>query len=30
MYNFSVDCNAIDISNIGDAHKYLLEKHDMI
>ena len=28
VYNFSVDCNGIDISNIINIHTYLMKKHD--
>ena len=28
MYDFSVDYNIIDNSNIIDIHKYLMKKHD--
>ena len=27
VYNFSVDYNTIDTSNIIDIHKYLIKKH---
>ena len=29
VYNFSVDYNIIDTSNIIDIHKYLKKKHDI-
>ena len=30
VYNFSVDCNAIDNSDILNMHKYLMVKNSMI
>ena len=29
VYEFSVDYNIIDISNIINIHKYLMKKHDI-
>ena len=29
VYNFSVDYNIIDTSNIINIHKYLMKKHDI-
>ena len=29
VYDFSVDYNVIDTSNIIDIHKYLMKKHDI-
>ena len=29
VYDFSVNYNTIDISNIIDIHKYLMKKHDI-
>ena len=29
VYEFSVDYNIVDTSNIIDIHKYLIKKHDM-
>ena len=29
IYDFSVDYNTIDTSNIIDIHKYLMKKHDI-
>ena len=29
MYDFSVDYNITDISNITNIHKYLMKKHDI-
>ena len=29
FYDFSVNYNAIDTSNIVDIHKYLMKKHDI-
>ena len=29
VYDFSVDYNIIDTSNITDIHKYLMKKHDV-
>ena len=29
VYEFFVDCNIIDTSNIIDIHKYLMKKHDI-
>ena len=28
VHEFSVHCDTIDISDIEDIHKYLMEKHD--
>ena len=28
-YDFSVDCNTIDVSDIVDIHKYLVRKHNI-
>ena len=30
VYDFSVDYDTIDISNTGDIHKYLMEKHNIV
>ena len=30
MYDFSVDCNTIDISDFLDIRKYLMKKHDVM
>ena len=30
VYDFSADYNAIEVDNIKDIHKYLMEKNDMI
>ena len=30
MYDFTVDHNSIDISDIWDIHIYLIKKHNMI
>ena len=29
MYDFSIDYNSIDISDITNIHKYLMKKHDI-
>ena len=29
VYEFSVDCNITDTSNIIDIHKYLMKRHDI-
>ena len=29
MYDFSVDCNIIDTSNIINIHKYSMKKHNI-
>ena len=30
VYDFSVDYNAIEVSNIFNIHKYLMEKNDIV
>ena len=30
VYDFSVDCNVIDVDDILDIHKYLMKKNDIL
>ena len=30
LFDFSIECNAINFSNIQDIHIYLMKKHDRI
>ena len=30
VYDFSVDCDATDVGNIKDSHKYLMKKNNTV